>query len=434
MKTTRRNNGFGTLEFKGENKPYLARWKFQGKKYSKSTGETNYNKALKKLEEFTRPFRDVNAKEALFNIQAKINSIEEKEKEDKLNSQGILLDDLMEHYNNSIEASQIKSSTLMTYNDLYKTFLKFIKENHKYVSYMKSIDEKIANEFLSYLSNKISIIRFNNTLMLLKKLWDMFADEGRCRMNPFKNFKRLKKDHHTRRVLTMDELYRIMDICDDEEIKVLITLGFYTGMRLSDCCLLKYSSFDIMKKVLNVTQKKTGNDVFLPLNEVLFGLLYKRWMERKENEFILPRMAQLYKNGSVQKHIKNLFNKAGIMTTERDENGKLRIICSFHSLRHTAISNLINANMNPLLVSKFAGHTNMQTTELYVHQNEDVVRKSVNQLPNIIDVESRIFDWNLKETDMDMLRKFIDKDDNSISDVLKKLVDSYVDKNSVISA
>ena len=70
-----RANGDGSLERK-PNGVYLARWTYKGKRFSKSTGETTERAALKKLEEFTAPFRIKGEKAVLENIQGRIMGVE----------------------------------------------------------------------------------------------------------------------------------------------------------------------------------------------------------------------------------------------------------------------------------------------------------------------------------------------------------------------
>ena len=45
MNKTKREKGFGTLINKGLNKPWLAKWVYEGKVYYKSTGEVDKKKA-----------------------------------------------------------------------------------------------------------------------------------------------------------------------------------------------------------------------------------------------------------------------------------------------------------------------------------------------------------------------------------------------------
>ena len=50
---------------------------------------------------------------------------------------------------------------------------------------------------------------------------------------------------------------------------------------------------------------------------------------------------------------------------------------TFHSLRHTFITNLIEAGVDPLLVRDAAGHSVMATTAGYTHIGEKTLRRAI---------------------------------------------------------
>jgi len=81
---TRRGNGFGSLINKGEGKPWLGRWVYQGQVYYKSTGEVDKKKALKVLERITRPYRDAREEDVIRNLQNRLIQLQECKTKSKL--------------------------------------------------------------------------------------------------------------------------------------------------------------------------------------------------------------------------------------------------------------------------------------------------------------------------------------------------------------
>ena len=56
---------------------------------------------------------------------------------------------------------------------------------------------------------------------------------------------------------------------------------------------------------------------------------------------------------------------------------------SFHSLRHTFASWLVQKEVRIQAVSKLLGHSSIKTTEIYAHLNNENLRKSTDVLDKI---------------------------------------------------
>jgi hypothetical protein len=64
-------------------------------------------------------------------------------------------------------------------------------------------------------------------------------------------------------------------------------------------------------------------------------------------------------------------------------------------------------------------------TRNYFHQNENVLRDGINKMPDLIECKEYI-DMSIKDDDLELLRSMFDKEqDKSLSDTIKRLVDSY---------
>ena len=51
-----------------------------------------------------------------------------------------------------------------------------------------------------------------------------------------------------------------------------------------------------------------------------------------------------------------------------------------HTLRHTAISHLVQAGVDLPTVQRMSGHKNLQMVERYSHQNEEHIRAAMDKL------------------------------------------------------
>lgn len=432
----RRENGFGCLINKGEGKKWLAKWVYNGKVYTKSTGEVDKKKALKVLEKLTRPFREENKVEVLRSLEAKVKGVEDEIAYNNLKLPGIKLSDLEDVYRNSLMIKDITNKSLDLYCGYINNFIKWLKDNHSNIIEMKDVNQKIAEEYFVYLANNRSIVVFNSTLFLFKKLWNSFKEEGRYINNPFDNISRRKNEGSKRRELTVDELYRIFEfIKDKEDILCLFSLGLYTGLRVGDCACLKWNNVDLFRRIISVVPQKTKKhigQIDIPIHNSLFNILSVLWSNKGDNEYVIPEIAKLYNKGILKGRITRIFKRCGVKTSEV-ENGKIKILCNFHSLRHSFVSMNINGGMSSLLVQKIVGHSSVSMTSAYFHTNHNAICEGINKnIPDFIECKDYV-DTTISDKDIESLKELFDKDkDDSLSDTLKRVIEYYKTYSKII--
>jgi site-specific recombinase XerC len=54
---------------------------------------------------------------------------------------------------------------------------------------------------------------------------------------------------------------------------------------------------------------------------------------------------------------------------------------SFHSLRHSAITNIYEATRDIRLAQRFARHKSITSTQIYTHPTDDALFRAVQELP-----------------------------------------------------
>lgn len=424
----RRENGFGTLISKGEGKPFMAKWFYQGKCYYKSTGEVDKKKALKALEIITKPFREDSKLDVLLNIEAKIKSAEDEKKRNELRKEGIKLIDLSDKIDSLLEFKEVIDSTKSLYKGFIKKFVEWVIKNKK-LDEMKHISKKIAKEYMIYVSDFTSASSYNQRLVLFKRLWELLKDEGRYEINVFEDLKKMKVEKSSKRAFTTEEIFMILDyIKDDLDMVCLFSLGIYTGMRLGDAACLKWSNIDLIKRTISIVPQKVKRyikePIVIPIHNSLHNILMKVRENKKSDEFILPEFRKSYETKYLKNKILKIFQECGIKTYQM-ENGRKKFLCGFHSLRHTFVSMNINGGMNPMLVQNIVGHSSVDMTRTYFHQNENVLRDGINNMPDLIECKEYI-DMSIKDSDLELLKQMFDKEqDKSLSDTIKRLVYSY---------
>lgn len=419
-----RANGQGTLE-RGASGIYLARWMANGKRYSRSTGTRDLRQAEKKLKEFTTPFRMESEQRTLETLTDRIEGVKAVIREWKEQRPALRLVDAFEAYRASTARPDAGDRTLSGYESYFNRFLKWMKENRpeavptdelpegdetdtdegpkEYAVEVRAVTAADAEAYAAYVIDRLSAGTFNKHLTFLRCMWRvlMDGDEGKSDdadrpeqlkakipENPWLRIRKRKHTPHARRELTVEELGAVIGAATGE-MRLLLAMGIYTGLRLGDCALLEWGSVDLVRRIVSVvprkTARRTGKLVTVPLHDTLAGML-SDVPARLRKGYVLPETAKDYRRDSalVVNRIKALFEGCGIKTGHVDERtGRAAVDVGFHSLRHTFVSLSANSGAPMAAVQSIVGHGSPAMTRHYYHENESTLRRVVSALPDV---------------------------------------------------
>lgn len=372
---SRRQNGFGTLVSKGKGKPWLAKWVYKGQTYYKSTGEVDKKQALKELERLTRPYRDEREEDVIRNLQNRLLKLQELKSKSSL-----LTEDIWSEFAKKLKNDDVGDGTTRIYETAVGMMCEWMKPKAKHAA---DITSKLAEEYLEHLGSTIGAATYNIRLVLFKRVWKALSPEFSLQASAWESFKKKKVVKSSRRTLSSKELADIFAAAETHDLQLLFTTGIYTGLRISDCAMLKWESVDLEKKVLRVipikTRKHMDAPIEIPMHQALAKMLEAT---PHESEYVSKANAEAYESGRLGDQVKKVLVKCGIETSKKVD-GKMKFICGFHSLRHTFVSMAINSGMSPLLVQRIVGHSTVDMTSAYFHENMDKMAEGINSMPDV---------------------------------------------------
>lgn len=174
-------------------------------------------------------------------------------------------------------------------------------------------------------------------------------------------------------VLSQDEVQKMFDACINTKHKVILSLLYACGLRVSELLNLKWSNIDRSRMVINIINGKGGVDRQVMLPESVILLLEKYWKEYKTKTFILGgQFSDQYSAKSVGQVIKQLAQKAGI---------KKRVWT--HQMRHNCFTHMVENGTDINLIQRLAGHKNVKTTMIYTHISDSTISKIQSPIQNI---------------------------------------------------
>ena len=152
--------------------------------------------------------------------------------------------------------------------------------------------------------------------------------------------------------------------------RVIVLLGLYCGLRVSEIVGLRVEDLDLGRGMLQVRHGKGDKDRALPIPSKLVPEL-RAWCEGRTG-WLFPSPASAAKHltsRAVQMSIKAAAARAGIVRRVTP-----------HKLRHTAATKLLRSGMDIICLRDFLGHSSVSTTQIYTASDPEYLRSGVEKL------------------------------------------------------
>jgi integrase len=285
--------------------------------------------------------------------------------------------------------------TLYQYECQWSRFASWMKEKHPNKLTLRDVSKEIAEEYAGTMNHgTLSANTYNKHLGLLTLVFRVVKRKARITDNPWEEIQRKRLATHSRRELTLDELRKVCQSAEGE-LKLLLALGVYTGLRLGDCAGLRWAEVDmgqnVIRRIPNKTARRNPKPVIVPLHPVLHDMLAAIPAEQR-GECVLQELAKLYayRSDSVTDRVQAHFKACGLRlhkagTGPKSEDGQRAVIeVGFHSLRHTFVSLCRESNAPLAVVESIVGHSSPAMTRHYTHVGELAAGRAVALLPSVM--------------------------------------------------
>ncbi len=174
-------------------------------------------------------------------------------------------------------------------------------------------------------------------------------------------------------VLSQEEVQKMFDVCENLKHKVILTLLYSCGLRVSELINLQWNNIDRSRMIINIVNGKGKKDRQVMLPNVVIPLLEKYWNQYKTKNYILSgQFSEQYSSKSVSQVLKKLATKSEI---------KKRVWT--HQMRHNCFTHMVENGTDINLIQKLAGHNNIKTTMMYVQISDNLISKIQSPINNI---------------------------------------------------
>lgn len=168
-------------------------------------------------------------------------------------------------------------------------------------------------------------------------------------------------------VLAKDEILYLIGTFYNLKHKLIVSLTYGAGLRVSEVANLKIKDLNYKEGIIYINDSKGGTDRITLLPTSLENELRQITRDRALNEpvFIGPKGKKLTTR-TLQKIFSSGLNRANIKKP-----------ATFHSLRHSFATHLLEEGVNMRYIQELLGHRNIRTTEIYTHISQRMILKNV---------------------------------------------------------
>jgi integrase len=188
------------------------------------------------------------------------------------------------------------------------------------------------------------------------------------------NIKRFKEDSGRIIYLTTEQISNVLNAAKADQcpyIYPFIVIGLGTSMRRMEILSIQIKNIDLNRRVIFIPQAKAGARE-QPIPQYLADFL-KGYIEMTIPDQIWLFPSKQSESGhvmNIEKQFRRVISAAGLNPKEVVR----------HTLRHTAITHLVQAGVDLPTVQRISGHKTLQMVVRYSHQNGEHIRSAMDAL------------------------------------------------------
>lgn len=235
-------------------------------------------------------------------------------------------------------------------------------------------DEQINDYLLMLRENQNpSMSYFKHTVYGLRYVFRLVGRDDRAiRLPSVKQLKTLPV------VLSKQECKRLFKAPKLLKHRILLTLIYSGGLRISEVINLKQSDLDFDRMQIHIRRGKYGKDRYVPLSKMMVrGLnIYYESVRPTTWVFNGKSFGSQYSKRAVQRIMKNTVRACGIAKK-----------ATAHTLRHSYATHLLEDGLDLITIQHLLGHATFATTMIYLHVAQTAPKRAHSPLDTLYETE-----------------------------------------------
>jgi site-specific recombinase XerD len=227
--------------------------------------------------------------------------------------------------------------------------------------------------YLVYCYEKLQLKE--NTLHSRINAMKFYYEQVLGREKFFWEIPRPKKEYQLPKVISTNKILAGILTIRNLKHKTLLLMAYNAGLRVSEVVKIKLTDIDKDRMQLRVEKSKGKKDRVVPLAKTLMPILAEYIDKYKPDHWLFEGQTTgtPYNKRSAQIIFKDAFKNLGLPAT-----------LSFHSLRHSYATHLLDNGTDIRFIQELLGHNDIKTTLRYTHVSTRDLGRIENPLDTMI--------------------------------------------------
>lgn len=269
-----------------------------------------------------------------------------------------------------IETLKIKGYSHKT----QKSYINHVKIFSSYINKdMKEVQSDDVRKYLLYLleEKQTSHSYANQAVSAIKFLCNEVLKSNKI----IEKVPRPKKEKKLPNVLSAGEVYKILNVLNNQKHRAILFLVYSAGLRVGEVVRLKVENIDSKRMLIHIEKGKGLKDRYTMLSQVALEQLRQYAKKYHPEMWLFPSTND--KEHLTERTVQRVFEEAC-------NKAKINKKVSIHSLRHSFATHLLEGGTDLRYIQELLGHANSKTTEIYTHVTEKNIKNIQSPLDRIL--------------------------------------------------
>jgi integrase/recombinase XerD len=259
------------------------------------------------------------------------------------------------------------------------TIRNYVLANTELIDFLKKEPDEINQDDLKlFMAEKLDKKSSSSTILFLAAI--RYAYMKVFKKNITEGIERPKKEAKIPSVLTKEEVKLLLDSISNKKSKLMLSLIYACGFRVSELTNLKVSDLHFDEKIGYARKAKGNKDRMFNIPDFLLEELKEQSEIQKNSnqEFLFSGPKGKLSTRNIEKITKNALTKSGI---KKDIHP--------HTLRHSFATHMLEDGIDIRMIQTMLGHSNLDTTAIYTHISAEQIKKLPNPLDKLMKEEEK---------------------------------------------
>lgn len=245
------------------------------------------------------------------------------------------------------------------------TIKNYILRNKELLEFIKKSPEDILEDDVKYyLAENLSDRAASSIIQFLAAI--RYAYQSILKRDITLGIRRPKKEKKIPTVLTKEEVSKIFEALKNKKSKLMISLMYACGLRVSELANLKIKDLFFDEMVGYVKQAKGRKDRMFNIPNFLLNDLNSQveTQKQQDQEYLFSGSKGKLSSRNFQKIVEKATKRAGVQK---------EVHC--HTLRHSFATHLLEQGTDIRKIQELLGHADLSTTQIYTHISSEELKK-----------------------------------------------------------